>query len=163
MPEPTTQPTTTKAATTSAPIAAESESASGSSESETLDLHNKFRAEHSAPDLKWNSTLAEYAQKWSDRCVFEHSSGPYGENLAMGYGDWTSAITAWYDEYKDYDFSNPGFASGTGHFTQVVWIGTTDLGCGVSDCNGRPLYTCSYYPPGNIVSGNAFSENVKAN
>ncbi|KAI9271652.1 CAP domain-containing protein [Phascolomyces articulosus] len=176
-PAPTTTPqattTTVKANPTSstASVSAQTESPSSSSgsgdlseeDSEALALHNQFRAKHSAPALVWNATLASYAKDWSDRCVFEHSSGPYGENLAMGYNDWKSAITAWYDEVSDYDFSNPGFGQGTGHFTQMVWVDTTQLGCGVADCSNGPMYTCSYFKPGNIVSGNEFKENVLPN
>ena len=29
------------------------------------------------------------------------------------------AADMWYDEVKKYDFDNPGFKPGTGHFTQV--------------------------------------------
>lgn len=48
--------------------------ASNSSDQDTiLQLHNKFRSQHSAPALKWNETLAEFAQNWSDGCKFEHS------------------------------------------------------------------------------------------
>ena len=57
----------------------------------------------------------------------EHSSGDYGENLAMRGGGsaevdmrTTAAATdMWYNELNDpgYDFSAPGFGSGTGHFT----------------------------------------------
>ncbi|KAI7858521.1 CAP domain-containing protein [Circinella umbellata] len=137
-------------------------SASGTS-SEVLDLHNQFRAKHSAPPLVWDATLAAYAQKWSDRCVFEHSSGSYGENLAQGFPDWEGVVTAWYDENTEYDYSKPGFTHGIGHFTQLVWVGTTKLGCAVADCNGNPLYTCSYDPPGNVVNGDAFKTNVLPN
>ncbi|KAF7723030.1 hypothetical protein EC973_002406 [Apophysomyces ossiformis] len=124
-----------------------------------LDLHNKYRADHSAPALKWSNTLANYAQNWSDRCVFKHSYGKYGENLAYGYSSWNEAITAWYDEYKLYNYNNPGFSGKTGHFTQIVWKGTTEIGCGVTDCpNLGPLYTCSYNPPGNVEG--QYQQNV---
>lgn len=83
--------------------------------------------------------------------------------MAMGYSSWTDAVTAWYDENKDYDYSNPGYSSGTGHFTQVVWKSTSQLGCGVTKCSNGPLYTCSYYVPGNVVGGNNFEENVLPN
>ncbi|KAI9498220.1 CAP domain-containing protein, partial [Zychaea mexicana] len=128
-----------------------------------LELHNSYRAKHSAPALTWSDTLASYAQDWADGCVFEHSQGKYGENLAMGYGDWEKAINAWYDEVSDYDFSNPGYSSGIGHFTQMVWVDTTELGCAVSQCNGSPMYVCEYNPPGNIVSGDLFEKNVLEN
>ncbi|ORX57569.1 PR-1-like protein [Hesseltinella vesiculosa] len=123
-----------------------------------LNLHNKFRAAHQAPPLKWDTKVAAYAQKWTSHCVFQHSQGQYGENLAMGYSNWADAITAWYDEYKQYSYNNPGFGESTGHFTQVVWRTSTKLGCGVSSCNGRPIYSCNYNPPGNMIGD--FKKNV---
>ncbi|KAG1462416.1 hypothetical protein G6F56_005521 [Rhizopus delemar] len=128
-----------------------------------LKKHNTVRAKHHAPALKWNKKLASYAQKWSNGCVFEHSQGQYGENLGLGYANWGQLITSgWYDEYKDYDYNNPGFGMDTGHFTQVVWKGTTEIGCGVKVCDnlgkGYKLYTCSYNAPGNYEG--EFAANV---
>ncbi|KAI8084975.1 CAP domain-containing protein [Halteromyces radiatus] len=123
-----------------------------------VNTHNKFRKIHSAPALKWDKKLAQYAQNWSNKCVFQHSGGPYGENLAMGYGSLNAAIQAWYDEGKSYNYNNPGFSSSTGHFTQVVWKGTTKIGCGLGKCNGRNILTCSYKAPGNMLGD--FPNNV---
>lgn len=131
-----------------------------------LKVHNKLRAKHHAPALKWDDTLATYAQKWSNKCVFEHSDSPYGENLALGYPTWTSVVNGWYSEVKDYDYSKTGFSMDTGHFTQVVWKSTTKIGCGVKTCNnlgkGVKLYTCSYASYGNIIGDNNkyFIQNV---
>ncbi|KAF1806059.1 CAP domain-containing protein [Mucor lusitanicus] len=131
-----------------------------------LKLHNKLRAKHHAPNVKWDTKLATYAQKWSNKCEFKHSGGPYGENLALGYSSWTAAVNGWYSEVKNYDYSNPGFAGDTGHFTAVVWKSTTKIGCGVKTCNnlgkGYKLYTCSYAPFGNIVGDDNkyFIQNV---
>ena len=48
----------------------------------------------------------------------------------------TRATKSWYDElYKPgYNFNNPGWNEnpGAGHFTQLVWKGTTELGIGVA-------------------------------
>jgi len=111
----TTKKHTTAKTTTKTPTNA----STSSDESTILAAHNAYRAKHSAPALKWNSTLASYAQNWSDGCEFKHSGGPYGENLAMGYADWKSVVAAWYDEEKNYNYNNPGFSASTGHFTQV--------------------------------------------
>lgn len=71
-----------------------------------------------------------------------------------------------------YDFKKPtGFSEETGHFTQLVWRTTTDVGCAAIDCgygNGTDdnekrgdtgSYTraqgwyvvCEYSPPGNVM------------
>ncbi|CAO3693401.1 unnamed protein product [Rhizopus stolonifer] len=133
-----------------------------------VSAHNKVRSKHHSPALKWNKTLASYAQKWSDGCVFEHSGGQYGENLALGYPSWASAIDGWYSEVKDYNYNKPGFSMDTGHFTQIVWKATTEVGCGVTACDnlgkGSKLYTCSYKEPGNMVGDDNiyFTKNVLA-
>ncbi|CAO3582619.1 unnamed protein product [Absidia cylindrospora] len=124
-----------------------------------LKKHNQYRAKHGAPALKWDKNVAQFAQKWTNRCVFQHSGNPsYGENIAMGYGSWNQVVKGWYDEVKDYDYSNPGFSGTTGHFTQVVWKGTTKIGCGFSKCGGKKVYSCNYKKPGNYMG--EFPKNV---
>ena len=96
----------------------------------------------------------------------KHSNNKnYGENL---YGCWASrgicitgeqASQDWYDEVSAYDFKNPGFSSATGHFTQLVWKGSTQIGCGAACSSSNWCYvTCNYYPPGNYLS--QFANNV---
>ena len=66
----------------------------------------------------------------------------------------------WYDEIKDYNFSKPGFSSNTGHFTQVVWVDSVELGVGkATSKNGMQFVVARYYPPGNILG--RFPDNVK--
>ena len=82
-----------------------------------------------------------------------------GENLAWGYGSVERAFLGWYNELDLYNFRNPGFSGATGHFTQVVWKGSTGLGCAVTRCNAEgPIYVCHYTPAGNYVG--QFEENV---
>lgn len=129
--------------------------------SSCVDLHNSLRAKHSAPALTWNTTLSDYAQSYLSKqnCVFEHSNGPYGENIAMGYSDPTKAIQAWYDEVKDYDYSTGTFSMSTGHFTQLVWKETTQIGCSKVDCGSSgAFFACEYFPYGNVIG--FFIENV---
>ncbi|EDO14674.1 hypothetical protein Kpol_282p1, partial [Vanderwaltozyma polyspora DSM 70294] len=58
---------------------------------------------------------------------------------------------AWYDEIANYDYSNPGFSVATGHFTQLIWKDTTQVGCGIKYCGDYygDYIICSYNPPGN--------------
>ena len=39
-----------------------------------------------------------------------------------------------FQKYLDYNWSNAVFAMNTGHFTQVVWKSSTQLGIGVAPC-----------------------------
>jgi hypothetical protein len=53
----------------------------------------------------------------------------------------------------------------TGHFTQLVWKATEQVGCSRTQCDGKGnapgwFVVCEYWPRGNIVG--AFKENVQA-
>lgn len=75
--------------TTSRPVAVTSAAAPaasgapGSLEFLALKDHNDFRALHNASALAWNASLAMGAQGWANQCMFKHSGGPFGENLAV--------------------------------------------------------------------------------
>ncbi|KAG0650893.1 PRY family cell wall 2 [Hyphodiscus hymeniophilus] len=131
-------------------------------ETAMLAAHNFYRKEHNASALTWNSTSAKYAASWAGNCVFKHSGGPTGENLAAGYTNASQGVDAWGLERESYDWAKPGFSEATGHFTQVVWRNTTSVGCGRTACEGRDdtpgfYVVCEYYPPGNVVGdGNRF-------
>ncbi|PLB41564.1 putative extracellular SCP domain protein Pry1 [Aspergillus candidus] len=99
---------------------------------------NDYRRSHNASALVWNETLTDYAADWAGGCKWEHSHGPYGENLAFGYPDPASALAAWADESQMYNYDIPtGFTEETGHFTQLVWRGTEQVGCAAIDCGFR--------------------------
>jgi uncharacterized protein YkwD len=122
-----------------------------------VDAHDRVRAKHCARPLTWSPKLAAVAQKWADSlrdqgCKFGHSGGKYGENLAAGTAgllDPEATVKMWYDEIAKYKFPDGGFSAETGHFTQVVWRGTTEVGCGHSSCNGNDIWVCNYDPAGN--------------
>lgn len=156
----TTTSTTAVVTTSSEAVASATQSGLSSFEQDIADFHNKVRAEHQAGPVVWNSTIAQFASDYlaSDSCVFKHSGGPYGENIAMGYSTPDDAMEAWYDEYKDYDYAAGQFGETTGHFTQMVWVSTTSVGCALDACNGRPFLVCEYYPRGNVIGW--FTENV---
>lgn len=118
-----------------------------------LNKHNELRAQHCAPAMTWDDEVAKGAQEWADGCVFEHATT--GENLAAGSEQPTEM---WYAEVRDYDFAAPGFSQATGHFTQVVWRGSTKLGCGRAACGFGVYFVCRYSPGGNVTGG--YEENV---
>jgi len=136
---------------------------------------NDYRARHQSPPLTWDETIATFAQQWSfyllSNNLFQHSgSALYGENLAYfeGYGNdivvlLKKAIDNWYNEITLYDFTNPGYKQGTGHFTCLVWKSSTKFGMGISidpSNNNKVDITFNSEPPGNYQG--QFAQNVLA-
>jgi pathogenesis-related protein 1 len=130
--------------------------------------HNRARARHCAPPLRWSVKVARSAQRWADTlrasgCGLRHSQGQYGENLAAGTAgmlDPAAVVGMWYDEVKRYSFARGAFSMQTGHFTQLVWRATSEVGCGSAQCDGVDVWVCQYDPPGNVQG--EFRENVRA-
>lgn len=86
----------------------------------------------------------------------QHSEGPFGENLAIGYGDQFNATAAdavdmWVGEKQYYDYeSNSCFGDECLHYTQVVWRDSVHVGCAKVICyNDWWFAICNYDPPGN--------------
>ncbi|KAI5841805.1 CAP domain-containing protein [Morchella snyderi] len=150
-------PTTTAAATTTSVAVAPADTWAA----DVLNAHNTRRALHGAPALTWDSTMASYATSISAKCVFEHSGGPYGENLAAGYATPEDAIEAWYAENTSYNYAAGLFSEATGHFTQLVWASATKVGCGIATCGTSTtpgdMLTCEY-DTGNVIG--YFVQNV---
>lgn len=155
----------------------------GEFRSTTLSQHNARRATHRSPSLTSSNSLDSSAQSWAERLAstgtFQHSSPSQrnnaGENLYVYYTTAPSisastlgsqAVTSWYNEVSAYNYASPGFSSQTGHFTQVVWRGSTQLGCGaargVTTRNGtryNAFYVVCHYAPAGNVTGQ-FPQNV---
>lgn len=149
-----------KSSATGSSAASASSSAPSGLASDIVNYHNKVRALHHVGDVTWSSELADYASNYlsSDNCVFKHSGGEYGENIALGYSSIDEAQDAWYNEEDQYDYAAGQFSEATGHFTQMVWKGTTEVGCATADCSGGTFLVCEYSPRGNIIG--EFTENV---
>ena len=139
-----------------------------------MERHNELREKHHVPPLVLSRELCEiatkYAQKICKASTFQHSHDNYkgramGENLywASGMSNLTGKdpVQSWYDEIKDYNFDtnkakNPGAV--IGHFTQVVWKGSEQLGIGFAT-KGKEIYVvANYYPAGNYIG--QYKENV---
>ena len=128
-----------------------------------LQSHNNLRRLHGVSALTWSKKVAASAQVHADTCPFGHSGSGYGESLAWATYDMrvSQVVQLWYDEEPDYDYKNPGFSNKTGHFTQIIWKATTEIGRAfVTRCGSdRPyVWVCQYNPSGNYIG--QFAENV---
>ena len=128
---------------------------------EMLPLHNQFRAARKLKPLVWSDRVAATAQDWANALLmtgqFAHRpKNKYGENLYEVRGqDATAAkaFEAWASEAKMYDYkSNTCHQGGPcGHYTQIVWANTRELGCAVARSPSREVWVCNYNPPGNYI------------
>ncbi|KAJ6639770.1 Protein PRY2, partial [Pseudolycoriella hygida] len=140
-----------------------------------VNTHNQYRSRHGSPNVSARSTdINTHAQNWANYLAktdkFIHSNGPYGENLYKIWGGSTDknsiiadAIRAFYSEIKYYDWKHPGFSMKTGHFTQLIWKSSIEIGVGIATFpdkryKQRTVVCINYRPPGNV--SNQFSQNV---
>ncbi|MBL9002923.1 MAG: Fis family transcriptional regulator [Myxococcales bacterium] len=115
------------------------------------------------PALTWSPTVAAAAQTWANRCMFQHSSNGYGENIYAdaGQGDARAVVDNWVSEKANYNYAANTCSKVCGHYTQVVWRSSLRLGCAAKQCTtGSPFgsfnggkwtfWVCDYDPPGNF-------------
>ena len=143
--------------------------------------HNTYRATHKSPNITISDSLNSSAQAWAENIAssgqFTHSTNRnnVGENIYASFTTEASidpttlgngAVSKWYSEVKDYNYASPGFSSNTGHFTQLVWKGSTQLGCGAAQGTAtiegtkyNAFYVvCQYAAAGNMQG--QFPDNV---
>lgn len=137
---------------------------------ELLEHHNKVRKEVGTKPLIWSSKLSAYAQEWANylaeesNCKMIHRNSPgqnnklYGENIFWGssakYFTTLDASQEWYNEIKLYTYNQVTEKNWepTGHYTQMIWKDTKEVGVGVSICpNGAIIIVANYYPAGNYL------------
>lgn len=188
--EPVPEQTT---ASSAAPVETTAPS-SGSLSDIAVHHHNIHRSNHSAPSMTWGEDYASYADTLAKSCIFDHNTtiggGGYGQNIAMtastgpledpGTFLARSITEMWYNgEINLFPADAYGQATPSGnfhdwgHYTQIIWEGSTVVGCAVKLChagenkdNGGTFTmdgyfsVCNYYPAGNMFG--AFDTNVKA-
>jgi len=128
--------------------------------------------------LVWNDELAVTAQRLADQCTFGHDKNRVkadgtsaGQNLYWSGSSQqnsfdelmqtvTDGVMEWYMEVEDpgYNsndinpFQSPG---GAGHYTQVVWAESEEIGCGFTyykeDGWFNQLVFCNYAETGNFL------------
>ena len=143
-----------------------------------LNEHNYLRSLHGVPPLILNKRLNDIAQNYAKiiakKKVMEHSKaedraldGQYvGENLYMKTSSGKVAYVcgdmskSWYSEIKDYDFETGESTGVTGHFTQLVWKDSREVGFGIA-FNGGYLFTvANYFPGGNFNMDLTYKEQI---
>nr|XP_053638661.1 venom allergen 5-like [Cherax quadricarinatus]XP_053638662.1 venom allergen 5-like [Cherax quadricarinatus]XP_053638663.1 venom allergen 5-like [Cherax quadricarinatus]XP_053638664.1 venom allergen 5-like [Cherax quadricarinatus]XP_053638665.1 venom allergen 5-like [Cherax quadricarinatus]XP_053638667.1 venom allergen 5-like [Cherax quadricarinatus] len=140
-------------------------------------------------EIVWNDELAQVAQAWASQCPQGHDSARdrrmctrdyhVGQNIHYYWGfdegpDWKRAVYEWYDEVADMPSS---FVASfqllkkkkIGHYTQVVWADTSEVGCGIVhyevELQGKlypesKIYVCNYGQAGNVKERPIYAEGA---
>lgn len=123
--------------------------------------------------LRWNPDLAADAAVWANRLAsshrFEHApennEAPEGENLWEGtrhYYPAEAMVDAWVREKKYFkpgifpNNSTTGNVEDVGHFTQIAWRNTTEVGCATAANADNDVLVCRYSQAGNYVGQRPF-------
>lgn len=129
-----------------------------------LMAHNRERALWRLAPLTWNARLEADAGQWAARLArlgaLQHSSGGSGkgENLWMGTAGAYSArdmVAAFLDERRDFrpgifpDVSRTGSWEDVGHYSQIIWPVTREVGCAIASGRQFDVLVCRYFPAGN--------------
>lgn len=146
-----------------------------------IDSHNKVRAKHNQQPLSWSNSLAHYAQQWvnnlanTQNCEMIHRPNYGGGEFQQKHGEnlfWASAlelaegknkvqqftpteiVKAWAEEESFYDYQTNQCEAGQdcGHYTQMVWHESRQVGCAVAVCGDKSqVWACNYHPRGNYI------------
>ena len=140
-----------------------------------VNYHNQKRAEVGNGNVSWSTQIAQYAQQRADQIArtkqlahLPQGQNPYGENLASGGSTGggvvytvINACDGWYSEKAKMPrnartMTFDLFNKGVGHYTQMVWKGSTQIGAGISQYQQgaftMTVVVCCYNPPGNVIN-----------
>lgn len=134
-----------------------------------LAAQNAERAAVGVPMLAWDAKLAADARVWADELAktgrFEHSPDqpgqePQGENLWAGTPRAfapEAMVKLWLAEKSDYrpgvfpNNSRSGDVENVGHYTQVIWRASHQVGCATAVGRDEEFLVCRYSEAGNVI------------
>jgi hypothetical protein len=137
-------------------------------EQEWLSEHNRARREVGLEPLRWNHELRRDALVWAEnlavRRAFQHDPDllrrKQGENLWKGtrdtYAPW-QMIDLFVAEKRMFrpgvfpDVSRTGRWADVGHYTQIIWPETREVGCATAVNARHEVLVCRYWPAGNQI------------
>jgi len=118
-----------------------------------VQMHNYYRSQERATNIikmEWNDELEAKAQRQANLCKFAHTpldeltkTAGFEEIGESVYATWANTgfstsrpMEFWATEKPNYDYDKSRciFGSICGHYTQMVWHETYQVGCGVKKC-----------------------------
>jgi len=138
---------------------------------ELLDAHNAWRARVGTARLRWSAELERMSARWADRLASRGCRMQINDVAGIGQNIFyasalvsdgrrqlnpvtpTFVVDAWAAESADYSYQDNTCRPGRicGHYTQVVWDTTEEVGCAWAICPDLgQIWVCDYRPSGNI-------------
>jgi len=142
---------------------------------EMVKVHNQYRSDVGiSSKVTWSKKLEKMAQNYANKlkneksCNMIHSQTKgVGENLywasPLQYSTGETkvqqitskhVVDAWGSEKADYNYSKNSCTKGKmcGHYTQMVWESSIEIGCAKAVCaDNSQVWVCNYYPAGNYI------------
>jgi hypothetical protein len=144
-------------------------------DSRLLAAHNRERSAAGIAPLAWNPKLAADAAVWAEYLTrlndLEHSpddeydEDAQGENLWLGTRASFSPedmVGGWIEEKRYFkpgvfpDNSRTGNLDDIGHYTQLMWRDTNEVGCAVARNEENDILVCRYAAAGNVIGERPF-------
>ncbi|XP_059474625.1 cysteine-rich secretory protein 2-like [Neocloeon triangulifer] len=113
--------------------------------------------------MYYHEGAAAVAQNWANACKRLVHNKPQvkgfkscGQNLYVSSAKvpWEKAVKRWWEEVQDFTFGGSNNFAATGHYSQMVWAKSNQVGCGYAKCSDRKgvfhNYVCNYCPAGNL-------------
>ena len=133
-----------------------------------LDAHNAERSDFGVAPLTWSDKLARDAQQWARHLArqgtMRHSSSSerdgQGENLWMGSAGYfrpeemiehLASERQFFRAGRFPEVSRTGNWADVGHYTQIVWAETREVGCATARGERFDYLVCRYSPAGNVI------------
>lgn len=160
------------AAAMTVPLLLGAQSPDGGLADRLLAAHNRERAALDLPALRWSAALSGDAQDWAERLAatgrLQHAGNAgsgQGENLWMGTAgrfEPEAMVGSWAAERTHFQpgtfpqVSRTGDWTDVGHYTQMVWRDTRQVGCAIGRGARADVLVCRYAAPGNVVGQKPF-------
>lgn len=137
-------------------------------EERVLAAQNRERQTRNIAPLAWNVELAADARRWAEHLAatgeFAHAPErpvePEGENLwagTRGHYQIEAMVDGWVREKRYFrpgtfpDNSSTGRVEDVGHYTQLMWRQTRQVGCAMASGAREDVLVCRYSAAGNYV------------
>jgi len=106
------------------------------------------------PPLVWSDKVAAVAQQWR-RFSWSGTNSSIARNRSLAKTCSRSTEPARRRSGRErmgvggrnYDYGSNRCTGVCGHYTQIVWRGTHELGCGLAPGPSREVWVCDYAPP----------------